>query len=151
MGQRLGVPPESHSTSRRRRPVYPLCFCDSLQRAVTMSTPRRSQRSSASATPRRSARAAGSSQIPQSSPGPDEQLQAEASLASQRSSQATPRNPRFQEGAASSPLFFRSSPANGSSAGQAGAGADRDTDGDRTPRASGMTIGGIYCKRTLSG
>ncbi|KAF2268865.1 MCM-domain-containing protein [Lojkania enalia] len=113
-----------------------------------MSSPaqRRSQRSSASATPRRSGRSARNSQIPASSPapaGPDEQLQSEASQASQRAPQATARNSRLQTATQSqSPLFFRSSPTNGSASRDAnGAGADGGTDGDRTPRASGMTIG----------
>ena len=106
-------------------------------------TKRRSQRTSASATPRRSARG---SQIPPSSPaparGPEEQLQSEATQASQRSSQATPRNSRLQtETSTQSPLFFRSSPVNGSGAGN-GTGVDAETDGDRTPRASGAHIGG---------
>lgn len=109
-----------------------------------MSSPgqRRSQRTSASATPRRSARGA----IPSSSPapvGPDEQLQSEASQASQRGSQATPRNNRLQSAATAteSPLFFRSSPANPSGSGAAN-GAEESDDGGATPRASGMTIGG---------
>lgn len=105
-------------------------------------TKRRSQRSSASATPRRSARGA----IPSSSPapvGPDEQLQSEASQASQRGSQATPRNSRLQSASTQSPLFFRSSPAQpyGSGAGNA---APESDDGGATPRANGMTIGGMY-------
>jgi hypothetical protein len=113
-----------------------------------MSSPaqRRSQRNSASATPRRGGRNARSSQIPSSSPapaGPDEQLQSEASQASQRGSQATPRNQRLTSTQTQSPLFFRSSPINGSASGAAnGAGADADSEGDRTPRASGMTFGG---------
>ncbi|EAT89997.2 DNA helicase [Parastagonospora nodorum] len=108
-----------------------------------MSSPgqRRSQRTSASATPRRSARGA----IPSSSPapvGPDEQLQSEASQASQRGSQATPRNNRLHSAATAteSPLFFRSSPANPSGSGAAN-GAEESDDGGATPRASGMTIG----------
>lgn len=109
-----------------------------------MSSPakRRSQRTSASATPRRSARS-GNSQIPSSSPapaGPDEQLQSEASQASHRGSQATPRNSRLQSASTQSPLFFRSSPVNPSASGAAN-GAD-ESDGGATPRASGMTIGG---------
>ncbi|KAF2115407.1 MCM2/3/5 family-domain-containing protein [Lophiotrema nucula] len=109
-----------------------------------MSSPaqRRSQRSSASATPRRSGRGARSSQVPSSPAGPEEQLRSEASQASQRpSQQATPRHSRLQTATQSqSPLFFRSSPANGSASGAAtGAGAEED--GDRTPKASGMTIG----------
>ncbi|KAF2730143.1 MCM-domain-containing protein, partial [Polyplosphaeria fusca] len=110
-----------------------------------MSSPgqRRSQRTSASATPRRSGRSGRSSQLP-SSPapaGPEEQLHSEASQASQRGPQATPRHSRLQtETQSQSPLFFRSSPANGSS-GAANAGAEPESDGGRTPRASGMTIG----------
>jgi hypothetical protein len=108
-----------------------------------MSSPakRRSQRTSASATPRRSARGA----IPSSSPapvGPEEQLQSEASQASQRGSQATPRNSRLQSASTQSPLFFRSSPVNPSGSG-AGNGAPDSDDGGATPKASGMTIGGI--------
>ncbi|KAF2202037.1 MCM-domain-containing protein [Delitschia confertaspora ATCC 74209] len=106
--------------------------------------PRRTQRTSASATPRRSTRNIRDSQIP-SSPapagGPDEQLLSEASQASQHTSQATPRHSRLQTGTSTqSPLFFRSSPANESEAAN-DANADAETDGDRTPRASGMTIG----------
>jgi hypothetical protein len=116
-----------------------------------MSSPaqRRSQRTSASATPRRSARGQ-NSQIASSSPapaGPDEQLQAEVSQASQRGSQATPRNARFQTTSTQSPLFFRSSPANPSGSGAAN-GAD-ESDGGATPKASGMTIGGR--NKSLSG
>ena len=120
----------------------------------TMSSPtsRRSQRTSQSATPRRSTR---NSHIPSSSPlsvGADQQLRSEASDASQRpGSQATPRTSRLQSNvAASSPLFFRSSPVNSSGAAN-GAGASSSlgqpmegTDGDRTPRASGQGVGGIF-------
>lgn len=125
-----------------------------------MSSPanRRSQRNSNSATPRRSAR---NSQVPQSSPfvgpGSDEQLRSETSEAPQRNapSQATPRasGGRQQNFAMSSPLFFRSSPVNGAAAGTA---LNRNRieissplrqtsnafDGDRTPKASGQTVGG---------
>jgi DNA replication licensing factor MCM4 len=109
-----------------------------------MSSPekRRPQRASASVTPRRSARGQ-NSQVTDSSPapaGPDEQLQSEASQASQRGSQATPRNTRLQTASTQSPLFFRSSPANPSGSGAAN-GAD-ESDGGATPKASGMTIGG---------
>ncbi|KAF2676823.1 MCM-domain-containing protein [Lentithecium fluviatile CBS 122367] len=109
-----------------------------------MSSPaqRRSQRTSASATPRRSARGARNSQVPSSSPapaGPDEQLHSEASQASQRGLQATPRNQRLQSASTQSPLFFRSSPANAS--GSRAANAPESDDGGATPRASGMTIG----------
>ncbi|ORY15968.1 DNA replication licensing factor mcm4 [Clohesyomyces aquaticus] len=108
-----------------------------------MSSPakRRSQRTSASATPRRSAR---TSQVPSSDPpaGPEEQLLSEASQASASGPRGTPRNSRLQAASTQSPLFFRSSPATGSASGAAnGAGADGATDGDRTPRASGMNIG----------
>ncbi|EON65493.1 minichromosome maintenance protein 4 (cell division control protein 54) [Coniosporium apollinis CBS 100218] len=121
-----------------------------------MSSPaqRRSQRNSASATPRRSAR---SSQVPPSSPlsnrSADDQLRSEASDASQRQgSQATPRAARLQPNvAASSPLFFRSSPANGSVNGSGAVNGAvpssptrqpaNGTDGDRTPRASGINVG----------
>ncbi|KAF1945849.1 MCM-domain-containing protein [Clathrospora elynae] len=108
-----------------------------------MSSPaqRRSQRTSASATPRRSARGP-NSQVPASSPapaGPDEQLQSEASQASQRGSQATPRNTRLQTASTQSPLFFRSSPVNPSGSGAAD-GAE-ESDGGATPKASGQTVG----------
>jgi DNA replication licensing factor MCM4 len=110
-----------------------------------MSSPakRRSERTSASATPRRSARGQ-NSQISDSSPapaGPDEQLQSEASQASQRGSQATPRNARFQTTSTQSPLFFRSSPANPSGAGPVN--GDDESDGGATPKASAQTIGGM--------
>src|ERR1700712_1156464 len=92
-----------------------------------MSSPaRRTQRASQSATPRRTSQR--SSEAPQSSPihpdfGPDDQLRSEASQASQTSlqlpEQATPRASRTsqdisQNPSTSSPLFFQSSPANGS-------------------------------------
>lgn len=108
-----------------------------------MSSPpqRRSQRTSASATPRRSAR--GQNSQMQSSPAPvdpEEQLQSEATQASQRGSQATPRNARFQTTSTQSPLFFRSSPANPSGSGAANGGDE--SDGGATPKASAMNIGG---------
>lgn len=103
-----------------------------------MSSPpqRRSQRTSASATPRRSAR--GQNSQMQSSPapvGPDEQLQSEATQASQRGPQATPRNARFQTTSTQSPLFFQSSPAPANGA--------EESDGGATPKASAMNIGGM--------
>ncbi|KAI9654350.1 MAG: hypothetical protein M1821_006666 [Bathelium mastoideum] len=115
-------------------------------------TSRRTARNSGSATPARSTR---SSQVPASSPmdlGPDEQLRSEASQASEREqdAQGTPSALRQTGIASSSPLFFRSSPANGSTARPSGNGVNissplgRDgntTDGDRTPRPSGLTIG----------
>ncbi|KAL9087266.1 MAG: hypothetical protein Q9165_006760 [Trypethelium subeluteriae] len=83
--------------------------------------------------------------------GPDEQLRSEASQASdrQQSANGTPSRPRQSGIASSSPLFFRSSPANGSVAGPGNGvnissplARDRDgTDGDRTPRPSGLTVG----------
>ncbi|KAF2088396.1 MCM-domain-containing protein [Saccharata proteae CBS 121410] len=112
--------------------------------------PRRSQRDSQSGTPRRSAR---NPQTHRSSPvgaGADEQLRSEASQSSQRqpAQSETPRS-RAQEQSfpASSPLFFRSSPANPSGAANAtGASSPlreplNGTDGDRTPRASGRNVG----------
>jgi DNA replication licensing factor MCM4 len=105
-------------------------------------TKRRSQRTSASATPRRSARGA----LPSSSPAPvgaEEQLQSEASQASQRGSQATPRNSRLQSASTQSPLFFRSSPGIPFGSG-AGNDAPESDDGGATPRASGMNIGGMH-------
>lgn len=112
---------------------------------AVMSSPaqRRSQRTPTSATPRRSGRGASNSQIPSSSPapaGPDEQLHSEASQASQRGPQATPRNQRLQSASTQSPLFFRSSPVNASGSGAAA--APESDDGGATPRASGMTMGG---------
>ncbi|KAK7533040.1 MCM2/3/5 family-domain-containing protein [Phyllosticta citribraziliensis] len=112
--------------------------------------PRRSTRSSASATPRRSTR---NSQVPQSSPlaaGADEQLRFEASQGSQ--TQSTPRARVQQQNnvPSSSPLFYNTSPANGSAPINGANGVDASsptrhqpasTDGDRTPRASAMNIG----------
>ncbi|KAK7513009.1 MCM2/3/5 family-domain-containing protein [Phyllosticta citriasiana] len=112
--------------------------------------PRRSTRSSASATPRRSTR---NSQFPQSSPlaaGADEQLHSEASQGSQP--QRTPRARVQQQNnvPSSSPLFYNTSPANGSTTANGANGVDASsptrhqpagTDGDRTPRASAMNIG----------
>ncbi|KAF2445390.1 DNA replication licensing factor mcm4 [Karstenula rhodostoma CBS 690.94] len=103
-----------------------------------MSSPaqRRSQRPSA--TPRRSTR---NSQIP-SSPapeGPDAQLHSEASQASQRGSNATPRASRLQAPSTQSPLFFRSSPGTQSNSGDANNAPE--SDGGATPKASGVTIG----------
>ncbi|KAF2711307.1 DNA replication licensing factor mcm4 [Pleomassaria siparia CBS 279.74] len=120
-----------------------------------MSSPekRRSQRSTASVTPRRSGRNnPRGSALPESSPapaGPEDQIQTEASQASHRGPQATPRNSRLRESNnTDSPLFFRSSPANGSGSGAAnGAGVDAmdededEDDGGATPKASGITIG----------
>lgn len=104
-------------------------------------TKRRTQRSSASATPRRSARTT-NTQIP-SSPGPEEQLQTEASQASQREPEltATPRHARLQTTStqSQSPLFFRSSPAPATGSGAAQ--GDDESDGDATPKASGMNMG----------
>ena len=145
----ISVPPVVPILSQtQRQPAFP------WKNIFTMSSPtsRRSQRTSQSATPRRSTR---NSQIPSSSPlavGADQQLRSEASDASQRlGSQATPRTSRLQSNvAASSPLFFRSSPVNSSGA-ASGAGASSSlgrpmegTDGDRTPRASGQGVGGIF-------
>lgn len=98
--------------------------------------PRRSQRNSASATPRRSQR---NSQIPLSSPtAANQQLQSEASQAS------TPRNRIQQQNIpTSSPLFYNGSTPAGSSA--AANGPANGTDGDRTPRASAMNVGGETC------
>lgn len=115
--------------------------------AVDMSSPtkRRSQRSSA--TPRRSTR---NTQIP-SSPapgGPEDQIHSEASHASQRGLNATPRHSRLQETASQSPLFFRSSPVTASGS---GAGNDAlDSDGGATPKASAMNIGGKSMCLTLA-
>ena len=134
----------------------------------TMSSPeqRRSNRSSVNGTPRRSAR---SSQAPASSPAlpnngnaaADEQLRSEADDANMQD--VTPRGAtrssqnisQSQAPPTSSPLFFRSSP-NGSQSqsqqgGRAGVGASSplksqadvpSSDGARTPRASGMMMGG---------
>jgi hypothetical protein len=122
----------------------PTLSIHSEEAELSMSSPtkRRSQRTSASVTPRRSARGA----LPPSSPAPvdaEEQLQAEASQASQRGSQATPRNSRLQSASTQSPLFFRSSPGIPPGSG-AGNDAPESDDGGATPRASGMNIGGMY-------
>ncbi|PVH95639.1 MCM-domain-containing protein [Periconia macrospinosa] len=95
-----------------------------------MSSPekRRSQRNSASVTPRRSGRTA------RTPAGPEEQLQSEASQASQRGSQTTPRNSRRQTGETQSPNFFHSSPTARSGA----ANNAPESDGGATPRASAM-------------
>jgi hypothetical protein len=133
----------------------------------TMSSPeqRRSNRSSVNGTPRRSAR---SSQAPASSPAlpnngnaaADEQLRSEADDANMQD--LTPRGAtrssqnisQSQAPPTSSPLFFRSSP-NGSQSqsqqgGRAGGASSplksqadvASSDGARTPRASGMMMGG---------
>lgn len=135
----------------------------------TMSSPeqRRSNRSSVNGTPRRSAR---SSQAPASSPAlpnngnnaaADEQLRSEADDANMQD--VTPRGAtrssqnisQSQAPPTSSPLFFRSSP-NGSQSqsqqgGRAAVGASSplksqadvpSSEGARTPRASGMMMGG---------
>jgi len=105
-------------------------------------TKRRAQRSSASVTPRRSARAPVTSSPPPV--GPEEQLQAEASQASQvlqYGSQATPRNTRSQTASTLSPLLFRSSPVE--STGPGAVAGDDESDGGATPKASAMTIGGM--------
>ncbi|KAM0704796.1 hypothetical protein Q7P35_007582 [Cladosporium inversicolor] len=134
-----------------------------------MSSPeqRRSNRSSVNGTPRRSAR---SSQAPASSPSlpnngnnaaADEQLRSEADDANMQD--VTPRGAtrssqnisQSQAPPTSSPLFFRSSP-NGSQSqsqqgGRAAVGASSplksqadvpSSDGARTPKASGMMMGG---------
>lgn len=133
----------------------------------TMSSPeqRRSNRSSVNGTPRRSAR---SSQAPASSPAlpnngnaaADEQLRSEADDANMQD--VTPRgNTRSSQNISqsqapptSSPLFFRSSPNGSQSQSQQGGravGASSplksqadvpSSDGARTPRASGMMMGG---------
>ena len=117
-----------------------------------MSSPsHRRQRSSQSGTPKRTSRK--SSQPVPSSPAVDPsaaQLLGEAA-SSQAGSQETPRNAPLS----SSPIFFRSSSANGAATG-------RNTDvssplqqqvtndlvmsdgGDRTPRPSGQLIGGMF-------
>ena len=118
------------------------------------------------ATPRRTTQR--SSEAPQSSPtqpgyGPEDQLRDEASQGSRQSqsqSQETPRANRTsqdtsQNALTSSPLFFQSSPANGSinrstTNGSNGIGISSPlrqqsaapSDGGRTPRASGQTMGG---------
>ncbi|KAF2000601.1 MCM-domain-containing protein [Amniculicola lignicola CBS 123094] len=106
-----------------------------------MSSPaqRCSTRNSASATPRRNRGGRNSHMASSPAPGAaDEQLQFEASQASsQLGAGATPRNQRLQTTSTQSPLFFRSSPSGSGAA--TGAGADED--GDKTPRASGMTMG----------
>lgn len=134
----------------------------------TMSSPeqRRSNRSSVNGTPRRSA---SSSQAPASSPAlpnngnnaaADEQLRSEADDANMQD--VTPRgNTRSSQNISqsqapptSSPLFYRSSP-NGSQSqsqqgGRAGGASSPlkshadvpSSDGARTPRASGMMMGG---------
>src|SRR6202011_5045522 len=116
-----------------------------------MSSPsHRRQRSSQSGTPKRTSRK--SSQPVPSSASLDPsaaQLLGEAA-SSQTGSQGTPRN----AGLSSSPMFFRSSPANGATAGR---NADVSSplrqqvtndlvmsdDGDRTPRPGGQLIGGM--------
>ncbi|PNS20738.1 DNA replication licensing factor mcm4 [Sphaceloma murrayae] len=117
------------------------------------------------ATPRRSTRP---NEIPESSPiqpgfGPDEQLRSEASQASnrQQSQETTPRGNRTsqetsQNPSTSSPLFYQSSPVNGSvsrlnapSNGTNGVGfssplrmsSEPPMDDAQTPRPSGMTNG----------
>lgn len=124
-----------------------------------MSSPpqRRPDGSSEAGTPRRSPT---NTDAIRSSPmqtdfGPDDQLQAEASQASipslQVPDQGTPRaNSASQNNsqipATSSPLFFRSSPANpsidGSVHGVPISSPAPPSDGGATPRASGQTIGG---------
>lgn len=87
---------------------------------------------------------------PQDNYGPDEQLRNEAA-ASQGSLQpptdGTTQN-SSQVPPASSPLFFRSSPAaNGGADGMSSpirAGSTLPSDGGPTPRASGQTIGGAH-------
>jgi DNA replication licensing factor MCM4 len=116
-----------------------------------MSSPsHRRQRSSQSGTPKRSSRK--SSQPVASSPAGDPsaaQLLGEAA-SSQVGSQGTPRN----AGLSSSPLFFRSSPANGATTGrnmdvssplrqQVTTDLVMSDGGDRTPRPSGQLIGGM--------
>ena len=141
-----------------------------------MSSPeqRRSNRSSVNGTPRRTTR---SSQAPASSPSlpndqnenaaADQQLRSEASDANMQD--LTPRGAarssqnisQSQAPPTSSPLFFRSSPNGSQSQGQnaqqsAGASSSPlkrqvdapSSDGGRTPRASGMGMGGrlLYLK-----
>lgn len=86
---------------------------------------------------------------PQENYGPDEQLRSEAA-ASQNSLQpptdGTTQN-SSQAPPASSPLFFRSSPANDGVAGMSSPMRQASTvpsDGGPTPRASGQTIGGAF-------
>jgi len=113
-----------------------------------MSSPsHRRQRSSQSGTPKRSSRK--SSQPLASSPSIDPsaaQLLGEAA-SSHAGSQGTPRKALLS----SSPIFFRSSPANGRNADVSSPLRQQVTNdlvmsdsGDRTPRASGQLIGGIY-------
>ena len=147
-------------------------------------TQRRSTRGSANNTPRRSQRgsqAPRSSEPPASDPPlpegedlPDAQLQSEANAAS--SQRGTPRatqnsNSQSQAPPASSPLFFRSSPAGSQSQSQsqslgvpargsvngssplkqrtdANTPAGFSSDGGRTPRANGG-IGGKFVQRRL--
>ncbi|KAF2101640.1 MCM-domain-containing protein [Rhizodiscina lignyota] len=85
------------------------------------------------------------SQGPQSSPA-SAQLLSEASASQRQDANGTPRNGETQDSGvtASSPLFFRSSPANGSVAGSAppvSSPLRQVTDGDRTPRASAQNVG----------
>ncbi|PSK46377.1 DNA replication licensing factor mcm4 [Elsinoe australis] len=125
------------------------------------------------ATPRRSNRP---SEAPQSSPlqpghGPDDQLRSEASQASNRQqSQETPRGNRTsqetsQNPPTSSPLFFQSSPVNGSQQrsldgalnGANGIGissplrqsSEAPMDDAQTPRPSGITNGGGARRRQI--
>ena len=124
-----------------------------------MSSPsasRRAQRSRQSATPRRSNR---SSQPVPSSPlavgGADNQLLSEASEASQRQNSPSIRtNANKSRAKDSSPLLFRSSPA---ATDLRSDGANRSsppvqdanmTDGDRTPKASGANLNGLYSAGT---
>lgn len=124
-------------------------------------TQRRSQRASESVTPRQDQQ---NTEIPPSSPmqtgsdGPDEQLRTE-SQASQPSlqlpNQETPRANRSSQNTsqippASSPLFFRSSPANGSQDGANGVNISSPlrqeslapSDGGATPRPFSQNFGG---------
>ena len=118
-----------------------------------MSSPsHRRQRSSQSGTPKRSSRK--SSQAPPSSPPMDPsaaQLLGEAA-SSQPGSRGTPRNSRKAQ-LSSSPVFYRSSPANGAASArnmeissplrQVTNDHALTDDGDRTPRATGQLIGGM--------
>lgn len=157
---------EKPKTTPLRKWPTPTCKT-TLATPSTMSSPeqRRSNRSSVNGTPRRSAR---SSQAPASSPAlpnngnaaADEQLRSEADDANMQD--VTPRgNTRSSQNISqsqapptSSPLFFRSSP-NGSQSqsqqgGRAGGASSPlksqadvpSSDGARTPRASGMMMGG---------
>jgi len=78
--------------------------------------------------------------------GADDQLQSEASQASSRGLLATPSGSRLQAGStqSQSPLFFRSSPVQGS------AGDAAESDGGATPKASAMNIGGMVMRSILS-